>query len=129
MKKDNHSLGFLGQNLAKSFLQKRGYQIIGENISYFCGEIDLVAKQNGKLFFVEVKTRTGFRQGGALYALTQKKFQRIFKAALTYKQKNFLRVSYQVDYIAIQIDPKTKKAHLKHFENISWSSFGLQKRI
>lgn len=124
MKKDNHPLGLLGENLAKNFLEKRAYQIIDQNISYVIGEIDLVAKKNGRLFFVEVKTRTNFRQGGALHALTRKKFHRLFKAVLTYRQEKFLRAPYQIDYIAIQIDPQTKKARLKQYENISWNSFG-----
>ncbi len=124
MKKNNHPLGLLGENLAKNFLEKRGYQIIDQNISYVIGEIDIIAKKNGRLFFVEVKARTSFRQGGALYAMTRKKFHRLFKAVLTYRQEKFLRAPYQIDYIAIQIDPKTKKAHLKLYENISWTSFG-----
>jgi len=54
-KADNKQTGRLGEDLAYRFLVKSGYSIIEQNYWKKWGEIDIVAKKNEKLHFIEVK--------------------------------------------------------------------------
>jgi putative endonuclease len=50
--------GVLGENAAKTFLQKRGLKFLCANFRSPRGEIDLVFREKDCLVFVEVKTRS-----------------------------------------------------------------------
>ena len=47
-----------GEDLATEFLRKKGYKILERNFEANQGEIDIIAKDDKELVFVEVKTRT-----------------------------------------------------------------------
>ena len=55
---NNKILGNLGERIAKIYLQINGYQILKCNFRCRFGEIDLIAKKEGTLHFIEVETRT-----------------------------------------------------------------------
>lgn len=55
---ENVSKGKHGEELAAVYLQAQGYQIVFRNFYSKYGELDIVAKKNNLLVFVEVKTRT-----------------------------------------------------------------------
>ena len=52
-----NNLGRLGENIAKDFLKQKGFIIIVLNWRHLHYEIDIVARQQNILVFVEVKTR------------------------------------------------------------------------
>ena len=49
-------LGNKGEDIACDFLINNGFRIIGRNVSNKLGEIDIVAKRNKTLHFIEVKS-------------------------------------------------------------------------
>src|SRR3989344_6235287 len=49
-------IGQIGEDLAVMFLVKRGFEIIERNHTRKWGEIDIVAKKDGRLVFFEVKS-------------------------------------------------------------------------
>jgi putative endonuclease len=51
------AMGPRGENVAARYLRNLGYKIIVRNFSCELGEIDIVAKDDKTLVFVEVKTR------------------------------------------------------------------------
>lgn len=51
------------------------------------GEIDLVAEQDGRIVFVEVKTRAGPGFGSPAAAITKGKRERMARVALFYLQR------------------------------------------
>jgi Holliday junction resolvase-like predicted endonuclease len=53
----NVDKGKWGEELAASYLRHKGYQIVFHNFHSKYGELDIVAKKNNLLVFVEVKTR------------------------------------------------------------------------
>ncbi len=59
MKSDNKKTGKLGEDLASSFLEKKGYRIVERNFSTRFGEIDIICYDGKILVFVEVKTKIG----------------------------------------------------------------------
>ena len=93
MTKNRLSLGKKGEVLARKHLKKLGYRILEQNYRCRFGEIDLIAKHNGYLVFVEVKTRSGLQFGQPSEAVTRSKRQQISKVALEYIAKNDLRDS------------------------------------
>ena len=55
---NNKILGNLGERIAKIYMQMNGYQIIKCNFRSRFGEIDIIAKKDEYIHFIEVKTRT-----------------------------------------------------------------------
>jgi putative endonuclease len=51
-----HTLGRRGEDLAATYLEREGWQIVERNHRTRAGEIDLIATRRGTLAFCEVKT-------------------------------------------------------------------------
>ena len=49
--------GRRGERLAAWWLRQRGWEVLGERVRTPAGEVDLVARRNGIVAFVEVKSR------------------------------------------------------------------------
>ncbi|WP_172197467.1 YraN family protein [Campylobacter sp. RM16188] len=93
-------LGKSAESDACDFLQKEGCQILDRNFSCKFGEIDIIAKKDEILHFVEVKATQGDYE--AAYRLTGSKMQKILKAVDYYLLKNGLNSDFQVDLITIE---------------------------
>lgn len=67
-------VGAQGEEIAEKYLKKQGYKIIEKNYhaSRF-SEIDIIARHNKMLVFVEVKLRTSLKQGYGREAVTKRK--------------------------------------------------------
>ena len=63
MKDRRQRLGRRGEKLAQTHLEGRGYIVLETNYRSPSGEIDLIAKKDGALVFVEVRTVTGTALG------------------------------------------------------------------
>ena len=81
------SLGKLGEDLACDELARRGYVILARRYRTRYGEIDVIARAEDTLVFIEVKTRSGDRYGGSLAAVTSRKQQQIIRVALDFLVK------------------------------------------
>ncbi len=103
--------GKSSEDLACEFLLKNGCEILARNFSSKFGEIDVIAKKDGFLRFVEIKATQGDYE--AEYRLTPAKFNKILKTIDFYLLQNGTNADFQVDLIAI------KKSEIKWIENIS----------
>ena len=63
MTDDRGDVGRHGEEIAVSYLVENGYRILGRNITFKVGEIDIVAEKDDVLCFVEVRTRSDTLQG------------------------------------------------------------------
>ena len=91
MKNDQRqSLGQSGEELACAELQRRGYAILATRYRSRFGEIDIVARSNQTIVFIEVKTRAGDHFGGGAAAVTPWKQRRIAQMAIDYLSRNEL---------------------------------------
>ena len=96
------SLGEQGEMAACRFLKTRGYEILEKNYKCKLGEIDVIARRQGRLAFVEIKTRTSARFGTPQEAVDLRKQEKIFKVAQWYlKEKKILRSPIAFDIVAI----------------------------
>ena len=111
---NNREFGNKGEDLACEYLLKNGYEIVARNVHFskFC-EIDIIAKQKEKYFFIEVKTRKSDSFGTPLEAITQKKYHNIKTGVLTYVGENKIK-NFQIDAIGITLQPKLKLEHIRN---------------
>ena len=66
----NKKIGNLGEEFAKDFYLKKGYDFIDKNWQKKYGEIDLICQKDNEIVFVEVKTRTSLAFGYGEEAVT-----------------------------------------------------------
>jgi putative endonuclease len=95
-------LGAHGEDLAAAYLEKHGYTILKRNYKTRLGEIDIVAREEETLCFVEVKMRTNPLEESLLEAITPKKQRKLSQIALCYlKEKNIVDCDARFDVLTI----------------------------
>jgi len=97
----HNELGKKGEQLAVDFLQKKGYKILERNYRYQKAEIDIIARLNGTLCAVEVKTRSTPDFGNPQDFVKPKQIQQLVKAIDFYVIENDLDVEVRFDIVAI----------------------------
>ena len=94
--------GNSGEQIAKHYLQKKGWQILHEQYRNRFGEIDLIAKDKEEYVFVEVKTRRSLENGYPEETVTAHKLRHIVAVAQEYLSTHSLHdVLFRIDVIAI----------------------------
>ena len=86
---------------ATNYLEMRGYDILERNYRRPRCEIDIVARTNDVVYFVEVKYRKSDSQGGGLEAITQTKLRQMQFAAETWVDDYKWRGDYQLAAIEV----------------------------
>ncbi|MBM3414747.1 MAG: YraN family protein [Bacteroidetes bacterium] len=100
----NHlKIGCKGEELAASWLKKKGFSIIHRNWRYRHLEIDIIANYEYTLHFIEVKTRSTNSYGGPELGVNWKKMLRLKRAADRYLQVNPGHAWIQFDIVAITL--------------------------
>jgi len=117
MKRDNKQTGFLAEELAASALTKKGFQILERNFANRFGEIDIIAKKNGVLVFIEVKAKKGTEFGTPEEMVNESKLKRIQRMATVYLQGQDLPC--RIDVVAIVLSPDNEIISLTHYENVT----------
>lgn len=98
----NISLGLKGEEFAVDFLKRKGFKILERNFRTSFGQIDIIAKENNQICFIEVKTRKNLNFGLPQEAVSITKQKRIAKLALAYlKEKGFLNRKVRFDVVSI----------------------------
>jgi putative endonuclease len=104
----HNDLGKLGEYLALDFLKSKGYEIIQTTYRFKKAEIDIIARLNDIVIFVEVKTRsTNFILPEK--AVNVKKQNLLMTAANQYIFENKLNGSIRFDIISIVIQKETQE--------------------
>lgn len=102
MLNNRQRLGQKGENLAALFIRDKGYNIIVRNYRCKIGEIDIIAKDNDTLVFIEVKTRSNLAFGSPATAITAKKQRQISRTAQNYlASKHLFNTPARFDVISI----------------------------
>lgn len=115
MKKENKVTGKKGEDIAKTYLKKSGYEIIETNFRCKVGEADLIVKKAGKISFIEVKTRKQRVFGEPAESVDTKKKKHIYKVAefYTYFHKLYdIPMSLDVIEVYILAGQKPRIAHI-----------------
>jgi len=78
----NNALGRFGEDVAAAHLTELGWAILDRNWRRSFGELDIVAREDDTVVFVEVKTRSSVRFGLPSEAITYEKAGRLRTLAL-----------------------------------------------
>ncbi|HVS91403.1 MAG TPA: YraN family protein [Mucilaginibacter sp.] len=114
-------LGRKGEGLAKTFLESAGYEILDENWTHGKCEVDLVAYKDGRMIFVEVKTRSGNNFGEPEDFVDKRKQRLLAVAADEYIYLMDHQGEVRFDIVSILFD-KNADHTLKHIEDAFWPS-------
>ncbi len=90
MKQNQRVVGSQYEKVAGEYLKTLGYEILEYNFYSRSGEIDLIARHDGYLVFVEVKYREQESTGHPLEAVSVSKQRTISKCAAYYLMKHHL---------------------------------------
>lgn len=124
MKTEKRKFGDFGEEVARNYLTTKGYKIIDNNYQKPWGEIDLIGKKKGLLYFFEVKTRDALNMKHYLaeYSVNRLKMKKLQKICNTYLlEKQYpTDQEWQIDVISIYYDKIKEKTLIKHFENAVW---------
>ena len=115
MAKHNET-GIKGEQLAQNFLIKKGFTVLYTNWCSGKKEVDLIAKRDDVLIFVEVKTRASNAFGFPEEAINNKKIGYLKDAAAEFMDANPQYKKIQFDIISILMENDTIKEIL-HFED------------
>lgn len=116
--KNPQDIGKYGEDLAKKWLESHGFVILFKNVRTEYGEIDLIARKDARLHFVEVKTRRTKLYGNPEDAVTKTKAAHLVDSALRFFQTHpEFEGDWQIDVVAIQIEPKSGDIEIRRFEN------------
>lgn len=98
MTENKRGVGARYEQMAGDFLENQGYTILSYNYYTRVGEVDIVAKHQGYLVFIEVKYRKNASSGHPLEAVSIQKQKKICKCAMFYMKK------YGLEYMPVRFD-------------------------
>jgi putative endonuclease len=121
-KKENYNKGKNGEEMAREFLVRKGFDLIEMNYENVIGEIDLIVTDKDFLVFVEVKLKVGDRFGIPEEMINKRKLSQIKRVAESYlvlekkKVKKFKK--YRIDGVCIMLNDDETVKTINHYKNI-----------
>lgn len=108
--------GNLGEELARHYLENKGYLHISSNWLCKVGEIDLVMQYGPIRVFIEVRMRKSTHFGQGLETVTLNKQRKIIRAAQFYQIKEGYWGDAQFDVISIKTlsNGSSEITHIPH---------------
>lgn len=112
------ALGQLGEDIAVRHLQQLGYIILQRNYRCSQGEVDIIARDQDRLAFVEVRARRGSAFGTPKESVTARKQARLATVARNYLQEHDCSdVDWGIDVVAVQFTPRGTLQHIELIRN------------
>lgn len=108
-------IGKQKEQQAVEFLQNKGYRILYQNYRTKIGEIDIVAKDNNTIVFIEVRSREYDTLGRPEESVNKRKQSKIAKVA------SLFLATYPDSYESVRFDVVAiLKDKIVHIENAFW---------
>jgi len=113
-----HRLGQLGEQVAAEHLERRGLAVVARNYRTRWGELDIVARDEQRLVFCEVKTR---RLGSSqplegLRETQQRRIRRMAVAWLAEQSDGGFAPELRFDAVGVTFDATGRLVALEHLE-------------
>ena len=106
--------GRAAEELAAAFLTRRGYTVISRNYRCPRGEIDIVARKDGLLCIVEVRSRATAAFGHPVETVTPAKQRRVALAAAAYLAEHGQEDQpIRFDVVGIVEKPRRQLTHIE----------------
>jgi len=111
----NTEKGKIAENIACKYIEDKNYLILERNYRTRRGEIDIIAKNNNYIVFIEVKYRKDTENGYPRESVTKLKQNKIKKTAVNYiVRNNIINANFRFDVIEILGN------NIEHIENAFW---------
>ena len=124
---EHNEIGKIGENITETFLMKHGFTVIERNYRTRYGEIDIIAKKDNVMRFIEVKS-VKVRDFSTIKTLrvrpednlTKDKWSKLVISIETYLQHKYSGqgVRWQVDLACVYVDTETRQGLVKLLENV-----------
>ncbi|MDB5259995.1 MAG: hypothetical protein JWN37_226 [Candidatus Nomurabacteria bacterium] len=124
---EHNDVGKIGESIAKAFLMKQGFSILGTNYLTRYGELDIITKKDTRMRFIEVKSikvrsfdnldKLGVRPEDNLTSSKLAKLKVSIEVYLNHQNVSH-ETKYQIDLACVYINPETREAKVKLIENI-----------
>lgn len=96
-----YDTGRKAEAAAKVYLEMRGFEIIEQNYRRANCEIDIIARKDGVIHFVEVRYRARDDQGSGFDSITSSKLKQMRRAAWTWVEEYKWRGEYVLSAIEV----------------------------
>ncbi len=97
----NKAARYKAEETATEYLTEHGFEVLDQNWHTRWCEIDIVAKKDKTVYFVEVKSRKNSSHGTGLDYITSKKIKQMSFAAEMWVSNNKWQGQYQLSAVAI----------------------------
>ena len=114
-KNKNIEIGKKGEDMAAEYLAAKDFEVLERNYRSGRIEIDIIARKDNKLIFIEVKTRTGRAYGLPEEAVDDAKQESIEACAEAYILDNGWEGNIRFDIIAVNLNDADP---IRHFEDV-----------
>ena len=111
----HNDLGADGEDLAVSYMKRKGFTILDRNWHFGHKELDMVARNESMLVIAEVKTRSSTEFGQPEDAVDDRKIRRIVSAADCYIKR--CQIDLPVRFDIISIVRQNGNVAINHIEN------------
>ena len=124
---EHNEIGKIGENITKTFLMKHGFTVLETNYRTKYGEIDIVAKKDNKIRFIEVKSVKvrDFLQINKLAVrpednLTRDKWSKLVVSCETYLHHKSIsdETRWQMDLACVYVNTEIREGKVMLMENI-----------
>jgi putative endonuclease len=124
---EHNEIGKIGENITKTFLMKQGFSVLETNYRTKYGELDIVAKKDKKLHFVEVKSvkvrdlqHTNHLKVQPEDNLTRAKWSKFAISVQTYLRHKAVpqETLWQIDLACVYIQTEAREGRVVLMENI-----------
>jgi putative endonuclease len=119
----HNDFGAHGEDIAIDYLRRKGYTILDRNWRSGHKEIDIVARHDDTVVFVEVKARANTFYGNPEDAVTRRKMHLLVLAADAYLRYN--AIDMEVRFDVITITGTVDKPFIRHYERAFRPGIGI----
>lgn len=130
---NNREFGYFGEGVACEYLKSKGFEIVKRNYYASGGELDVIARDESRIVFVEVKTRyngQSLRYGRPASAVDARKQTAVATAAKQYIFDSKTTLQPRIDVIEVIVSAHTAENgglwyfidEINHIENAVISS-------
>ncbi len=119
IKSQNYKKGRLGENIARKYLEDKGYVYLDANYRNKLGEVDLLMKDGDWLVFVEVKFKVGLAKGLPEEMIDRHKIYQVKRVAECFCQEENINLNItrcRIDAVCIVKNNTTTL--IRHYESV-----------
>lgn len=113
---NTREIGNVFEEIAVSYLAKHGLRIIDRNFTTKFAEIDIIAKDNEILCFIEVRSRREGSFGAPYMTVDVRKQTKIVRAATAYLQRFYKKQPF-CRFDIVSICGSRDQPHIEYFKN------------